>query len=446
MDMLTDVAGLTISLDAVGFEGFEAACELEESTARERLRSRPGVEEAYVVRTCQRYEFYARGSKAGTALTELGESLATEDGESLATADTPAPNLRTGEAAIIHLFRVACGLESGVLGEDEILGQLRDGYKRASDDGSLDGPLNTVVLKTLRVGERARNETAINEGTVSLGSVTVERAADRVGDLSEATVLVVGAGEVAELVIKALGHRTESTESILVANRTLERAADLAADVDGQAFSLEDVPNYLTEADVVVAATGAPERVLAREDLAGHDLAVFDLANPRDVDPDVGSLPGVELVGLEELFAVREDGLERRERAVPRVEALIDEERERLCKQLRAERVDDALGKIYGNAHALRESELEEALDRLEGMDEGLTETQEETIRTFSEALINKLLHPKTTALRQAAANDDRQTVDAWLELLAGNDGERDGGDENGRDSGEDTYTIADAD
>ena len=412
MDMLTDVAGLTISLDSVGFERFEAACTLEESTARERLVSQPGVEEAYVVRTCQRYEFYARGSNAASALAELVESLATED--------TPAPNLRTGDEAVTHLFRVACGLESGVLGEDEILGQLREGYKRASDDGSLDGPLNTVVLKTLRVGERARNETAINEGTVSLGSVTVERAADMVEGLSGTTVLVVGAGEVAELVIKALGHRTESAGSILVANRTLDRAVDLAAEVDGRAIGLEEVSTHLGEIDILVSATGAPERVLASEDLAGHDLAVFDLANPRDVDPEAGSLPGVDLVGLEELFTVREDGLGRRKRAVPRVESLIEEERERLCKQLRAERVDDALGKIYGNAHALRESELEEALDRLEGMDEGLTETQAETIRTFSEALINKLLHPKTTALRQAAANDDRETVDAWLELLDG--------------------------
>ena len=441
MDMLTDVAGLTISLDAIGIEGFEAACTLDESTARERLRSHPGVEEAYVVRTCQRYEFYARGSKAAPALAELVESLTPED--------TPAPDPQTGDESITHLFRVACGLESGVLGENEILGQLRDGYKRASDDGTLDGPLNTIVLKALRVGERARTETAINEGTVSLGSVTVERAADLVGDLSGTTVLVIGAGEVAELVVKALGHRTKSADSILVANRTLDRAADLAAAVDGRAIGLEDVSAHLDEIDVLVSATGAPERILTRTDLAGHDLAVFDLANPRDVDPEAAELPGVDLVGLEELFAVREDGLGRRKRAVPRVEALIEEERERLCKQLRAERVDDALGEIYSNAHALRERELDEALERLEGIDEGLTETQEETIRTFSEALINKLLHPKTTALRQAAANDDRGTVDAWLELLADDEGERDGGDgvdENGHDSSENDRTVAEAD
>ena len=433
MNVLTDVAGLSITLDAVGFEEFETACDLEEATARERLVSQPGVEEAYVVRTCQRYELYARGPRAAPAVRDVTRSVTPRANSVL---ESSAPEPRTGEAAVIHLFRVACGLESGVLGEDEILGQLREGYKRASDAGHLGSALDTIVLKALRVGERARTETAINEGTVSLGSVTVGRAVEAVEDFSMATVLVLGAGEVAELVVKALSHRDEIVGSILIANRTIDRAAGLAAEIDGRPLPLEDVPSHLSAVDVVVAATGSPDRVLTREDLAGHDLAVFDLANPRDIDPAVDELPGIDLVGLEELFAVRNDGLERRRAAVSAVEALIEEERTRLCKQLRAERVDDSLGRIYADAHALRKTELEEALDRLEAIDEGLTETQEETIRTFSEALINKLLHPKTTALRQAAANDDRGTVDAWLELL-GN-----GGNESERESAEETWTV----
>lgn len=409
--MYDDVAGLRFTLEADGFDRFEIACGHDEPSVRQLLLDKDGIETAFVLKTCQRYELYAQGPRARTELASFGRTIGVD-----VSADD---RLLAGESVAEHLFRVACGLESGVLGEDEILGQLRGAYKRASEAGALEGTLDTIVLKALRVGERTRTETAINEGTVSLGSVTIDRARDEVSDLADCDVLVIGAGEVAELVVKALAHRTDVDESVTVANRTYERAERLAAEVDGDALPLESLDNgHLTAADILVTATGADDRVLSISDLVGHELVVFDLANPRDVDPAAGDLDDVELVSIDEVLAVRNEGLERREAAIPDAEAIVDEEIERLDEQLRAERVDDSLSEIYSHAHGIREAEFDRALRRLESEAEALSETQEDAMRDFSEALINKLLHPKTQALRQAAARDDHETVDAWLRLF----------------------------
>ena len=406
--MLSRIAGVSFTLEGDGADPFADGLDPDATRARERLYRHDGVEEAFVLRTCQRFECYAHGENARDAVSEV-----CTDALGL---DRLEDDVLIADEAVENLFRVACGLESGVLGEDEILGQVRDAYRTASSAGSLEGALDTVVLKAIRVGERARTETAINEGTVSLGSVTLTKIADRLGDVAGSSVLVIGAGEVAELVVKALSHR--GVEGVTVANRTLEAAERLAVDVDGEAVSLSQLSEQLSAADVAITATGASDPVISRRTVEGADLLLVDLANPRDVCPVVDSLEGIDVIGLEEVLSVRTDGLEQRREAVPAVEALIDEERDRLVEQLRAERVDDALSRIYSHAHELRESEVERALDRLAATDEGVSDEQEAIVREFSESLINTLLHPKTAALKQAAAADDRETVAAWLELF----------------------------
>ncbi|MDR5673734.1 glutamyl-tRNA reductase [Halalkaliarchaeum sp. AArc-GB] len=421
--MYDDVAGLRFTLEEDGFERFEIACSHEESSVRSFLLGKDGVDEALVLRTCQRYELYLHGPEAAAVLKGLGRKIGVD-------VSPDSDRLLVGNSVVEHLLRVACGLESGVLGEDEILGQLRGAYKRASEADALGDTLDTIALKALRVGERARTETRINEGRVSLGSVTLDRAREElpevsgVDELQDANVLVVGAGEVAQLVVKALAHRiavddTDDEASLTVANRTLENAEELAAVVGGEAVALVDLgDDHLSAADLVVTATGADDRVLSIADLVGHELVVFDLANPRDVDPAVDDLDDVALVTIEDVLSVRNDGLQQREAAIPAVEEIIAEERVRLAEQLRAEEVDDTLSQIYSRAHERREAEFERALDRLDAESEQLTPEQEAAMRDFSEALVNKLLHPKTTALRQAAATDDRETVDAWLTLF----------------------------
>lgn len=412
-DIYDNVAGLRVTIDTDGLEAFEAVCAHDEPLVRSRLLDAEGVEEALVVRTCQRYEVYAYGAAASGELARISEILGTEH---------RAVAVETGRPVVEHLCRVACGLESGVLGEDEILGQLRSAYKQASQSDALGGTLDTIVLKALRVGERARTETAISEGLVSLGSVTVERVSQELKagptDCLEPDVLVVGAGEVAELVVKAFGHR-EGHGSVRIANRTLQHARELADDIGGSALALDELDAaHLQSADVLISATGADRRLFTVEDLDGHVLLVIDLANPRDVAPDVESLEDVTLVSIDDVLETRNEGLGRREDAVPAVEAIIEEELERLAEQLRAECVDDALNRIYSRSHELREAEFEHALERLDRQGDPLNERQRDVMRDFSEALITKLLHPKTTALRQAAAEGDRETLDAWLTLF----------------------------
>lgn len=409
---LSTLAVASVTLADVGFDGFGAARGERdvERRLRERLIDARGVEEAIAVRTCQRVELYARGDRASEVVVDV---LADE-------IDVGARTIvrLTGEEAVTHLFRVAAGLESGVLGEDEILGQLRGSYHRASEAGALGSALDTIALKALRVGERARAETGIGEGAVSLGSVTADLAEERLGGLEGASVAVLGAGEVAELVVAAIARRPERLGRVVVANRTLSGAEALADRVDGEAVPLELLPDALSGIDLLVSATGAAETVLSRGDLEGVDLLAIDLANPRDVDPTAGGLPGIELLPLDAVLSARTDGIESRRRAIPSVERIVNEERRRLRRQLRAERVDELLSEIYSRAHEIREAELTEALSTLEAMDEPFTERQEATLREFSVALVNTLLHPKTAALRQAAASGDRETVDAWLRLL----------------------------
>ncbi|MFC6720741.1 glutamyl-tRNA reductase [Halobacteriaceae archaeon SHR40] len=416
--MYDRIAGLRVALETAGFERFEAACEHDEKTIRERLLGRDDVEEALVIRTCQRYEVYASGSGARSALSttaaELGIGMADDE------------RTLVGEAAVEHLFRLACGLESAVLGEDEILGQFRDAHSRASESGALDGTLGLVVRRAIRAGKRARTETVINDGRVSLGSVTVDRVRQELASrpdapdtLADCSLLLVGAGEVAEIVVSAVASRHPAV-SLTVANRTLGPAEELAGRVGGEAIELDELSEAaFTRADVLVSATGADRRVVTATDLAGHELVAVDLANPRDVAVEVEDLPGIKLVRIDEVLSTREDGLARRRGAIPAVEEIIAAEIERLDERTRIAQVDDAIGDLYARAHTIREEELERARNRLAESEDELTAQQAAAIEDFSTALVNKLLHPETETLREAAAAGDEVTVEAWLDLFS---------------------------
>lgn len=433
--MIQNVSGVSLTLSADGFDGLD---EVLGRTAEEflaELADRPGADEALVLQTCQRFEVYAHGDDASGAIRRCLGEYPDVDVEG---------RVFEGEAAVEHLIQVACGLESGILGEDEILGQVRDGYQLALDAGTLDGPLETTALKAIRVGERVRTETGINEGSGSLASVVSKRAAAAVEDLRTATVLIVGAGEISERVVKSLARREDAPE-IRIANRTLSTAEalveTLAADVDRnagdgtdadrdaggadgadadwiRAVSLSSVEPALSEADVLVSATGASEPVFGPADLRGESLVAYDLANPRDVDPDAGSLPGVDLTALPDLLSAWEEGVERRKEAVPEVEAIITEEIARLDEQLRADRIDNVVSHIRSETDRIRGEEVDRLITRLDAADCDLGPEHEEMIREFSNALVGKILHHPTKSLRKAAVDGDAEMIEAGLELF----------------------------
>jgi glutamyl-tRNA reductase len=400
---------VTVSHRRATVDEIESAAYADEETAVRDLVTRDGVDEAFALQTCNRAEAYV--------VTE-----AAADGRA-ALADF-APDVRDGavremdhEASLRHLMRVAAGLESLVLGEDQIIGQFRRAFETARGAGGIGPVLDPALTKALHVGERARTETGINEGVVSLGSAAVELAG-RERELDGATALVVGAGEMGRVAAKAFDDTAIAT--LVVANRTVPHAAHLADEVEttARAVPLDLVGNAAARADVLVTATGSPDPVLGSSALAdaGRTL-VIDLAQPRDVDPAVGDIDGIDAYDIDSLEAITDRTRAQRRDAAEAVEAMIDEELDRLLDSFKRRQADAAIGAMYESAEMVKERELRTAISRLESQGE-LTDEQRETVAALADALVGQLLAAPTKSLRDAAAEDDWTTIQTALSLF----------------------------
>jgi glutamyl-tRNA reductase len=291
-----------------------------------RLRA-AGWREAVVVSTCNRCEFYAvrgEGSRAG-GLDELAGFLEKIGGGSLSRH----LYRRRGVEAVSHLFRVAAGLDSLVLGENEILGQVKASYETAFAAGATGKLTNILFQRALFVGKKVRGETGISAGQLSVSSVAVALAERIFGSLTESAVLVLGAGQMAELAARHLS--SAKVARLRIANRTFERGRELAARVGAEAVSWEDFPLLLAEADVVLASTGAAQPVLTRrmaqaamEARRGRPLFIIDIAMPRDVEDAVGDLDGVYLYTLGDLQGIVEENMGQRRREIAAAQALVE--------------------------------------------------------------------------------------------------------------------------
>ncbi|SFB85015.1 glutamyl-tRNA reductase [Halobiforma haloterrestris] len=390
------------------------------------LCSLPEIDEAYVLSTCNRVEAYVVGPDAAVGRAALEEFFAGVDDDAI---------VRTGhDESLRHLLRVAAGLESVVLGEDQIMGQVRDAYEDARNAGGIGPMLDPAVTKAIHVGERARTETEINEGVVSLGSAATRLAAKE-RDLEGAAALVVGAGEMGRLAARSLADA--GVAELSVANRTLARAealadklaSDAGADEDGDtgtsALSLESVPSAAPEADIVVAATGSDEPVIEPGHLsdseptaqaeADVERVVVDLGQPRDVAPAAADLPTVAVYDLDDLESVTERTRRQRAEAAREVEEIVEREFDLLLEQYKRARADEAIAAMYESAERIKQRELEKALSRL---DDDLSPSQREVVESMADTLVSQLLAPPTTSLREAAAEDDWETIHTALQLF----------------------------
>lgn len=402
------IKGLLVTHKRAELSDFESLCELPKEEVLETLSEEKGADEAFVVQTCNRAEFYVSDADEG-ALEEFAEEIGVRPG---------TERYVEGMGASRHLMRLASGLESMVVGEDEILGQVRDAYHEASDCGHLDGVLETAVLKSLHVGERARTETAINEGNASMGSAAVEIARENLGELNDVTVIVVGAGEMGELVAHSLTDRDAGYEDILVVNRTYDTAERLADEIGGDPVRLGELSEHLEKADIVVTATGAPHLIFDGTDLSGHELLVLDLANPRDVDEDAEDVDGIELVDIDDISEASGSCIEERRHAADEVEEIIDEEMGVLEDQMKQERAMEMLSEIYERAEEIREQETREALRMLETGPRDLSDSEREIIDDMTAALVNRLLSTPTEALKNAAVSEDYETLRRASEIF----------------------------
>jgi glutamyl-tRNA reductase len=382
--------------------------------------SREDVSEAVVLSTCNRTEVYAVAERFHGAYQDIRDFLsevaflAPEDFSDHLYVHYDAP-------AVAHLFAVAAGLDSAVLGETEILGQVRHAWERGRQEGTVGPTLNLLFRHALEVGKRARSDTSISRHTTSVSQAAVAMATERLDGLAGARVLVLGAGEMGEAMAVALSRA--GVGELALANRTWDRAVELADRVGGRAVRLLDVPEALAEADLLLTSTGASAALLQVDDLrdivvgrAGRPLLIVDIAVPRDVDPAVGELDGVTLLDMDDLRRFAEAGTVARRGEVAGVQAILDEELERYLGSTSAREVAPMIVALRERAEEVRRAELERYRSRLAGLDD----EQLTAIEGLTRGILGKLLHEPQITLKDAAGSPrgDR-LVAALRELFA---------------------------
>jgi len=316
-------AGINHQVAAVDVRERFAVANHEMSDVLRRIRNIDGLTEAVVVSTCNRVEFYTASICPERALTGIRTYL-----ESRAGFEAPLYHHDTPRS-IRHLFRVASGLDSMVLGETEILGQVKDAYATAAGAGTTSRMLNRLFQSAFRVAKSVRTETRITRGSTSVGAVAVELAGKIFGDLSHRRVMVLGAGDTSERVARSLVSR--GVKTVIVSNRTFARAAQLAEDIGGMAIHFDHWQNEFPDVDILISSTSAPHPVVTREKLepmmrqrSGRPLFVIDLAVPRDVEPETNRIAGVFLYDIDSLQKIAQHSMTVRQREVEHCERIID--------------------------------------------------------------------------------------------------------------------------
>jgi glutamyl-tRNA reductase len=364
-----------------------------------RLRERADAREGVLLSTCNRTELYLVDG-AGDAVSE-GWSLLSER---LGADAREYGYVRRDREAAAHLFRVAAGMDSLVVGESQIHGQVRDAWEGSRPTSGT--VLNRLFQSALLVGGRVRNETTLGHGALSVSSAAVQLSKKIFGGLVGRRAMVLGAGEMAELALASL--QQEGVRAAIVANRTFERASELAAQYGATAVHYDEAWVALADVDLLLCSTASPHPVVNAERVrdavarrGDRPLCILDIAVPRDVDPAVASLDNVFLYDMDDLHAVVRSNLERRHSAIPAAESLIGEEVERFWQWVAGLAAVPVVTQFREEMNRLRERELAAALRRLPD----LTPEQRAALEQFSQSLMNKFLHEPSVRLRAAAAN-----------------------------------------
>jgi glutamyl-tRNA reductase len=397
-----------VALIVVGMSHRGASVEVREKVALNAAEARGAIErlqeltrarEAVVLSTCNRTEFYFIEADADAA-PAVWDLMATRLG---AEASGYGYVLRDREA-VSHLFAVASGLDSMVLGEAQIHGQVRDAWENSrAYSGAV---LNRAFQTALLVSGRIRNETAIARGAASVSSAAVQLSKQIFGSLSGRRAMVLGAGEMAELALECLA--AEGVRTAIVANRTYERATEVAARHGATAMHYDDCWTQLAQVDLLLCSTAAPHPIVLTDHIrpsldarGDRPLCVLDIALPRDVDPAVGELDNVFLYNIDDLQAVIASSLERRRSNLPTAEQLIASETERYWEWLAGLEAVPVVTQFRSRMEQLREQEVAEALKKLQH----LTVEDREAIERLSRAMMNKFMHEPSVRLKAAAAN-----------------------------------------
>lgn len=383
------------------------------------LSSKDNIREAVVLSTCNRTEVYAVTEKFHAAYDDIAEFFCELGG---LRSDELHQHLYSqhDDAAVRHLFEVACGLDSAVIGENEILGQVRDAWSLAQESGAARTTLNLLFRHALETGKRARSETGISRSTTSISFAAVEMARELLGTLAYRKVLIIGAGTMGEGVAVAL--TMNSTTEVTVINRTESRGRDLAERLGAEMRPMSELRAALLDTDVVVTCIGAGSFVLDRDMIepimsvrSGRTLFIVDIAVPRDVDESVGAIDGVELRNLDDLRDWVRSGVESREGEAAKVSTIVSEEVERYALDSTARQAAPLIAAMHAAADEVRVAEMERHAKRLAE----LTPEQIEAVESLARGITAKLLHEPTVRLKENAGTPQGERLaDALRDLF----------------------------
>jgi glutamyl-tRNA reductase len=404
-----------------------------ESKALKDIYSLPSVKSCILIQTCNRMEIFISAENVSEAHHDIldyimGETISKfkkhfKNGGSEMPREKILEHMISASKkfhdvieveyhtnALLHLLRLGSGLESMIIGEDQILGQIRESFNMSRELGTIGPQLETIFTKTINVGKRARTETKINKGAVSIGSAAIDLAKKVLMDLSDKKVLIIGAGDMGKLISKSLSEL--KVKEIVVANRTFETGESLAKELMGRAVRFKDIGAELKDADLVITATGSSKPIIGPQMIGEpqRKLVLIDVANPRDVDPAVGKIEGVELLNIDSLRSVADENLKQRLKEVYAVEEIIEEEINLLEKKLYHVDVETVSQAVFKHAEDVRIREVERAIRMLGN---GIGEKEKEVIETLTKVIVKKTMSPIVKQIRRVAELEDDEALRA---------------------------------
>ena len=375
----------------------------------------PAVAEAVIVSTCNRVEIYATSRDVEGCIVQLKRFIADFHSLSLEELESHLYDYQ-GEEAIHHVFRVASSLDSMVLGEPQILGQIKTAYGYAAEFKTAGLILNRFLHKSFSVAKRVRTETAIASNAVSVSFAAVELARKIFGKLEDKTVMLIGAGEMCELA--ARHFVSNGVSSVMVTNRTFERAEKLATEFDGRPIPFDDFTEYLHQADIILTSTGAPNFILGHQKMEevikkrkNRPMFLIDIAVPRDIEPKVNDIANIYLYDVDDLQEVVSANLKGRQKEAKKAEAIIDQEIGQFHRWLGNLDVVPTIVALRQKFEQVRKSEVEKTLSRFND----LGAKEQKAIEAMTSAIINKLLHQPISILKQT---EDEAAGDAYVDSV----------------------------
>lgn len=409
---MTEISSMVITHAKASVEEMEGAWHGDLESMLKPLYAQELIYECAVLKTCNRVEIYVVSPRGSKILFHFAKNMG---------VSSRIVEFYDHDETLSHLLRLTSGLESMIVGEDQILGQIKELYGIAKDIGTTGRMLDTAFGKAIQVGKRVRTETGINRGSISIGSAAVDLADEILNGLIGKTVLVIGAGEMGTLVARALSHK--NINAIYIANRTFERAEILANELGGLAVPYSKIEIYVKTADVVISATSAPHYVLTEEIMSkamenrDRKILLIDIANPRDIEDSVTRVLNVTLHNIDGLRVINEKNMQMRHEEAKKAEVLIEEELILLKTQFKRQRADGLISELYERLYEVREHEKERAINRLKAY-HSIGDIETKVIDDLTHSIVNKIVAGPTKALRNAAEHDDEEMLDTMSRLF----------------------------